>query len=387
VTISYQLTPIPKWYIADLAGKPLGAGYMETFSSLDHNVVKLVYQDAAGATPWPAQIDFDANGSQGPFYWKLDTDNPLEKYYIRVYDINGVFQWDIDDYTPEVDPVTPPSSRGLENLIVNNVMINNFGASANPIASTAFKIASGAHSKLAQTSSNFSPDIWFIKNNLNATDQLSFVDFTLGDNPFTPDITPGQYLRYVCTAAGAGETTKKVQFPITQNVQNLTEQEVTFSIWIRCNSGSALFTASLIQFFGDGAGASTSVTTTITLSDTLGVSWKQLTGTVTIPSVSGKTIGGCYNDGLFLALNYPQSTTTSIDFTKPCLYVGEVTLVEEFQTNDKIEAVTNSNRTGDIIVTWATNPRFGYVPANDGSIGTTGTGATTRSNRYQKRLM
>ena len=53
MTISYQLAPVPKWYIADLVGKPLGGGYLATFSSLDNTQLNPVYEDPAGAFVWP----------------------------------------------------------------------------------------------------------------------------------------------------------------------------------------------------------------------------------------------------------------------------------------------------------------------------------------------
>src|ERR1700691_5647248 len=96
-TFLYELAPIPKWYVADLTGKPLGAGYMQAFRNEDHSTTKLVYQDASGLLPWPTvsksgipSILFDENGSQGPFYWETDPADPTDLYYLRFYDLNDV---------------------------------------------------------------------------------------------------------------------------------------------------------------------------------------------------------------------------------------------------------------------------------------------------------
>lgn len=387
MTITYSLEPIPKWYIADITGKPLGGGYIQCFQSLNHSVQKIVYEDQAGLNPWPVtvigginSIMFDENGSQGPFYWKLDSTNPDDQYYIRVYDINNVFQWDINDYpgTGSGGP-SPSTANGLENLIVNSVMNNNFGTSPTPIASTAFKIAPSAHAGLAQTASNFGPDIWFIKSNISGSDTLQFVNFTLGSNDLTNDVTPVQFLRYTCTVEGT-ETFKFVQFPVTNKVQNLSNTVVTFSIWVRCNSGSNNLTLSCAQFFGDGGSPSASVVTPIDFVGTISSSWTKLTAKFTIPSVTGKVLGSCRNDGLFIRVNYPLSTSTILDFTKLCMYTGDVAPTEQYTPYDMTDAVTCSPRTGQTILTYESMAPFGYIPANGGTIGPTGSSANTRAN-------
>lgn len=385
VTITYSLEPNPKWYFANLVGVPLGAGYIQVFESLNHSVQKLVYEDDLGATPWPTvviggvnSIMVDENGTQGPFYWKLDASNPTDLYYIRVYDLNNVFQWDIDNFPGDITavPTPPPTTfNGLENLIVNSVMNHNFG-SANPIASTAFKIAPSAHSFLAQTSSNCGPDIWFIKSNTSASDILQFLPFTLGSTALTGDVTPYQYLNYTCSVAGT-ETFKYVQFPITQNVQNLTGVTVTFSLWARCNSGNTNINVSVAQFFGDGNAPSPTVISTVQ-SFTLTSAWTKLTfPPFVIPSVSGKVLGTCGNSGLFVQVNYPIASTTSIDFTKLCMYTGSVIPSEQYTPYDMTDAVVNSPRTGQTISTCESTPPFGYIAANGGTIGSGSSGATT----------
>jgi len=342
MTISYELAPMPKWYIADATGRPLGGGYMATYNSKNKTIVQPVYQDQAGNFPWPyANIPntqpsqqgvlFDENGSQGPFYWKIDSDNPEDTYYLEIYDSSGVLQWTIDNFIP---PATGGGGDitevvSVDNLIVNNVMWRNFGQSANPIATTFLKVALGAHAGFTNNAAN-SPgiytgsDICFVKNNTNATDQLSFQDFSLGSTALTGDVTPPQFLRYVCTNTPASETIKCIQFPITKNVQNLSNVSISATIWARCNSGNNVLTVKLLQFFGDGVGASMPFSSTLQALN-LTAGWSQYLITGTVPSVSGKNLGSmgaCGNDALFLQIHYPLGVTTSIDFTKPCIYLG-----------------------------------------------------------------
>lgn len=388
MTLLYQLAPVPKWTFRDLYGKPLGAGYMLAFSDLNHTVQKLVYTDATGTTPWNSpsspKILFDLNGMQGPFYWETNPDDPQDLYFIEVYDLNDVFQFSIPHYGPVNDGSASSGTKptNLQNIIVNNVMNRNFGASALPIATTSIKLALSAHSGLAKTDSNFGPDILFYKNNTAATDQLQFVDFTLGSTELSPDVTPAQYLRYVCSNTPAGETAKYVQFPVTQNVQNLTGSTVTFSIWARANSGSNTLKISIAQFFGDGTNSPSAPVITTPTTFTLTSGWKQYSVTAIIPSTSGKTLGNCGNSGLFAQVHYPTGSSTSIDFTKLCMFAGKIDFTspyEQYTIYDMDESITNSPRTFDFKMS-GRNEEFGWIATDNNSIGSAASNATNRAN-------
>lgn len=378
MSISYLLAPIPKWYIADLTGRPLGGGSMFTFRSLNKTQLKFIFQDPAGVFPWPDPVLFDENGSQGPFYWEVDTDHPEETYYIEVYDADGVLQWTIDNFAP------PGGGGGsiittaldLENLIANNVFWRNTGVA--PIATvTKFKLCPGAHAALADTPSNAGPDILFLKNNTNATDTIAFPRFPLGSTPLTGDVTPVDYLEYACTNTPSGETFKLVQFPITQGVQNLSNQEMSVTIWAKGNSGTTTLDLQWLQFFGDGAGASPSVVTTIA-SLSLTNAWvKYGPFSVSVPDVSGKVLGACGNDGLFLQVQFPLGASCNIDFTKPSVYLGNISPQQDYHTYDMIDALINAPRTGYITSGFDLIAPNGYVIMNDGTIGSAASGATT----------
>lgn len=378
MTITYSLAPMPKWYIADLTGRPLGAGKMYTYTSLDKTVQKFVYQDAAGAFPWPDPILFDENGSQGPFYWAVDSSDPTDLYYIEVYDKDGVLQWTIDNFAP------PGGSGGggtttildISNLVPNNIFWRGI-PSASPIADTYLKIAPGTHVGLADTSSQYGPDIYFKKNNTNSTDTLSFPSFSVGSNALTGDVTPQQYLNYTCTAVGAGgETYKYIQIPICKGVQNLQNVSISFTIWARSNSGANTLALYLAQFFGDGAGASSTVRTlaqTLTLTN----AWQQFTVHTTIPTVSTKILGACGNDGLFLQLQYPLNSATNIDLVKPCIYLGTLAPTIQFSSIDSIETLVNSERTGHVVGGYDTAAPYGYLLMDDLTIGSASSAATS----------
>jgi len=389
MAISYSLAPNPKWYIADFVGRPLAGGYLATFSNQNHTLFNPVFKDPNGLNVWPYVIVpnvgvpgilFDENGAQGPFYFQFDSSLPDQLYYLEVYDANGVRQWTIDDFSPGSGGGSIiTTALDLENLIANNVFWRNIGTT--PISPGTFlKLAPGAHSALAQTPANAGPDICFIKNNTSATDTVSFPKFPLGSAPFIDDVTPVDYLNYDCTGAGSAETKKLVQFPITHSVQNLSNQTMTVTVWARATAGSSpTLTLQWYQFFGDGPSASPAIITPIQVLS-LASSWQKFEIPTVIPSVTGNVLGECGNDALFLQAQYPLGVTCSIDFTKPCVYLGNISPDQDYHTYDMIDTIINSPRTGDIRVSVNNHSPFGWVFMNDGTLGNDTSGATARAN-------
>ena len=131
------------------------------------------------------------------------------------------------------------------------------------------------------------------------------------------------------------------------------------------------------QFFGDGTGASPDVITPIQ-SFVLNNLWQPFTVTTTVPSVTGKVLGPCGNDALFLQFQFPLTHTFNIDFTKPSLYLGTITPNEDFDLYDSIDGTLNVPRTGDLRSTLGSAPP-GWVLMNDGTIGNGSSNATTRA--------
>lgn len=403
MTISYLLAPEPKWYFVDNFGRPLGAGYMATYNNLQRTTLQVVYQDPFGQNPWPyvsipntGQIGIllDENGTQGPFYWLVDTANPQNTYYVEVFDSNGNLIWTIGDFIP-------PSGGGggggtvaidLDNLVTNNVMYRNIGATSNPINATLVKLSPGAHNGFSNNVLNasngkyYGPDIYFVKNTVDASDIITFKKFSADGSSLTGDVTPVDYFNYTCTGPGS-ETIKYIQFPITQNTYNLNNQAVTFSIWARVNNApSATITAKFVQFFGDG-GSPTADNVAVIQNLAAAPIWQQFVIPTTVPALPNPlTIGSCGNDGLFLQIAIPTATALNIDFTKPSIYLGNIAPSSDYQTYDMIDTVLDSPRTGDIKVTldnsWLSKNNvcpFGWVFMNDGTIGSASSGATARA--------
>lgn len=388
MTISYVQGSNPYWYFTDFTGKPAGSGTVYFYDSLNPDNLKTVYQDAAGLLPYPNPIDINLNGTVPAIYFKVDSGNLNQTYDIWAYDASGDVIENVMGFLPSGTGGggSPTTIFNLINLIDNNVMYRNNGPVAQSLGAGSTILAPGAHQGLAQTISNFGPDICFIKNNTSATDTVAFTPFTFGLLPMSPsDSTPYDYCNFNCTSAGSAESTKLFQFPITNKVQNLSDQLVSGTIWGKCASGNTALILSACQFFGDGSAASNPTATGNTVvtqlaAITLTATWTQYNfSSVSIPSVATGSTGQCGNDGLFVQINVPLNAATSIQFTKPCLYLGARYTAQNYINYDNISGQVEAPRTGDVRIT-INNFGFGWVLMNDGGIGDAASGATTRKN-------
>jgi hypothetical protein len=389
MSASGSILPNPKMYFVDNTGKPLGAGFLYTYRSLDKTQFKQTFKDPGLLIPNTDPIRLDLNGTTGPVFWTAD-----EPYYIVVTDLFGMQIWDMDNYGPAIagggggGNITTAIS--LDNLVKNGSFYRN---EYNPDSSTPsispvpnfLKLAPGAHAGLsgdaANTAGSPSPDICFIKNGTGANDTLSFLKFPLGGNDFNTDVTPVYYLNYVSSAA-TGEDYKYVQFPITGGAQNLSGQIIQGKLWYKWTSGPATLNFFWRQFYGSGPSASPETRSSpLALNLITDNAWHSIPIVLPVPNASGKNLGECGNDGLFMQIQFPLNQACSIAFTKPAIYLGAATPNEDFATNDEVESITNDFRTGDVRTSLNDFTPFGWVPMNDGTIGSKTSGATARANR------
>lgn len=374
-------------------GQAAGGAKLYTFRSLNKTQDKAVYQDASGSLLWTNPIIFDENGSQGPFYWEVDSENPEELYYLVAKDSAGNLLWTIDNFSP------PGSGGGsnvttyvnLNNLIINNVFIDHADNTASPIAQTNTWLAPSNHHgftpdqvPVVSTYGAVGPDIRFVKNNTTATDQITFEPFTPGSDPLDGDITPDIFCRYACINTPTGETYKSFQFPINQKVNNLDSQTVTFTLWASVETTGVDINVYVRQFFGSAKSSGTpsvdarsAPVTALSLTTT----WTKFTRTIVVPSISGKTLGDCDDDALYIQIDMPLNSAANVRFTKPCLFVGNLNPQSEFQSYDAIDSIAQSPRTGDIVATYFNRlPKGGWVPMDNRSIGSANSLATARAN-------
>ena len=145
----------------------------------------------------------------------------------------------------------------------------------------------------------------FQRNGSGYTATCSRQTFTAGTAPVSG--YEGVYFwRYNVTTAGTSNTYAVLDQRI-ENVQTLAGQTATISFWAKADAARTV-TLDVTQEFGSGgsgqvgtSGGSHSVTT----------SWTRFTATVSVPSISGKTIGtGSY---LIIRFGFPTGVTETID--------------------------------------------------------------------------
>jgi len=398
MTISVSLGFDPIWSNFNIFGVSAGGAQLFSYDSLNPTVFKPIFSDPGMNFPYSQPILWDQNGNApGPFYFTLDSLNPSSLYDLFLYDAQGNLIWNVNSYYPSGGSGgSVVTAIDLSNLIVNGTMWRNIGSGTGspptdvPITTKITMIAPGTHDALSAnvaptpistTENSFGPDIQFIKTNTTATDIIAFPVFIPGDTPFTGDVTPVDYVDFRTTSPGTSETYKYFQFPVNAKAQTLSNQQVTIKLWAKGISGTQTISLKWAQFFGDGTAGSLTVVTdiaTLNLATTTGV-WTPFNVPATVPSVAGKTLGECGNDGLFLLVGMPLTTVCRLNFTKVSLYLGTIAPGAELIEYDVIDSTVNSPRTGDVRTSLNNFAPFGWVPMNDGTIGNVGSTATTRN--------
>lgn len=397
MTITYVQAFSPKWYIVGLDGLAAGGAQLFTYDSLTRQP-RATYEDPAGTEANTNPIIFDLNGTYGPIYWQVDTADP-NGYYIEAYDSAGNLLWDEDNFPNEnsgggggggtVNTFIP-----LKNYITNNQFINHIPDTASPIGSTNLVIAPSNHkgftpaliNPLVGTYGVLGPDIRFIKDNTNSTDQITFVPFALSSNQLDPDVTPVEYIRYQCTSAAA-ESYKNFQFPITQKVKNLSQQPMTFTLWAKVTSTPVTLDIFCRQYYGSGTAATAESTSTYTLQGTcvLSTSWTKFNIQFNVPNVAGNTIGTVGSqtddDAIYMEIGMPLGALCDVQFVKPCFFLGSIPSNIEFDSYDQIDSINSTARTGDVKTSLLSSAPNGWVAMNDLSIGNVGSGATNLANK------
>lgn len=396
MAITYSLAPNPHWVVIDDFSKlPIGAA-IYTYSSLNPSVFKPAYEDAGGTTPFGQPIVGFANGTFPPIFWKFDSSAPDDLYYIQVWSQvqdssnTAVLLWDFNGISGggSGGGGVITNNLDLENLVINGQFFRNVGNL--PIApatslDTLITLAPSNHDGFCgnggTTFGPVGPDIIFAKSDQSAQDSILFTDFQQGDNFFGSTPTPKQFVEYKTVVAGS-ETYKYIQFPIVKGLQNLNNTTISIKMWNYLVGNSTNINLVLRQFFGNGNnGPSSDVITPITALNLSAGTWTltQL-NSFSVPSIAGKTLGNCGNDALYLQIQFPSSELIDLKFILPAIYLGAAISTTDFHTLDQVDAIVNSPRTGDTRTSINSFSPYGWVPANDGTIGSGLSSATTRAN-------
>jgi hypothetical protein len=171
------------------------------------------------------------------------------------------------------------------------------------------------------------------------------------------------------TSTTVGSMTVMTLATQIEDVQTFAGQTVTFSFYAKADSNRSLTGGILRQNFGSGG--STSVNVSLA-SANLTTSWQRFTSTITLGSISGKTIGA--NNHLLIRYDLPVANGAVIDTFGWQVEAGSTATA--FQT-----------ATGTIQGELAACQRYYYRSSNNSNYSTYGTGfswGTTTCNSYIK---
>lgn len=400
--------PVLQDLLVDKGGKPMANGTITLYHDLNRSFLKNWYYQTGtpGQYTWlplPNPLTLSAAGTicdiNGvdtiPFYYPYsETDETVsDPYYIVILS---------SDQQTEITRANFPFNRtaggtattgtAFNNLIVNNgfwrnLFSNTVNGSATGTALNSI-VAIDTNGNYAATVApsqhdGFSmPDILFIKNNITATDTLTFTAFPLElDQPIPNSLVPEYYVNHVSNAnGGSGETEKYYQFPISLHINTLSSMPYTVSIQAQNVTGATTITLKILQFTGTGT-VSPAPYTVAQKDITLTTAWAQYSLTDIFPPTAGLTLGNGADDALYLQIWIPLNAAYTVNFTKPCLYLTSDELPAiEFETYDQVDAIINSPRTGDVRTSLNSFYPFGWIPMNDGSIGNSSSNASARAN-------
>jgi hypothetical protein len=383
----YVLAPSLQEYFVDKdTGLPLAGGIVTFYQDNSRTVLQPVYELTGSppnysftALPNPLTLSGvgtiqDSSGNDVlPYFFPFDSDGNPSLYYITVMSAGAVPQF-VREGWPAASFGGGGGGGGSaistdNNLIINGTFFQSV-STANPITTTSTFLAPGPSDGLVY------PDIYLIKNNTTAVDNVTFNRFAAGDNPLTGDITPQNYLTYNCSNSPAGETLKEIEFPITPHVKNLESTILTVTFWAMSslsNSVSVYFN----QYFGDGGSPSPTASLlvgTVPLTST----WTRFSIPFTTPTTEGMTLGLCGDDYSYLSFGLQMGVPNNTNLTNVSLRTGSFLGAPAYlyQTEQEVMAQLNTPRTGSIYTGFSPPNPSVYIPFTNGTIGNVGSGAT-----------
>jgi hypothetical protein len=186
---------------------------------------------------------------------------------------NVAISFGTDDSVTFTNPVSQPGAFMFRNKIINGN----------------FNIWQRATS---QTSSGYgSADRWDCINS-GSTKTASRQAFTLGQTDVPGN--PKYFMRHVVTSSAGSGNYVAIRQKI-EDVSTFSSSSITVSFWAKADSNKNI-AIEFQQSFGTGGSPSTSVDSIGAKLVSLTTSWTKYTATITIPSISGKTLGTDSND-------------------------------------------------------------------------------------------
>lgn len=397
------------YFVDKTLGTPLAGGLIYLYQDTPNRGIFKNWYYMSGGSPGNYTFDTldnpmtlssvgtiqDPNGNDTiPFYYPYN-ETPLtpgtieyQPYYIEVWSANSdgtpaVLQFTRQGF-PYQQSVTPSSLaiNTENNLIINNEFWRNIITSS--ITEAYPNTGQGYVFCPSQFESIRWPDMQFFKNYAGATDVIQFNRFST-DNALTNDSTPEFYLQVQCTSAlSGGETYKYIQIPITTHIKTVGGQLATLTLQVQNLSGNPL-TLPIYILQDPGTGATASQVPLLIQNIQPGSTWLKIPLPFTFPPAAGiaqTSLGPGGDDAYYLQIYFPVNSLFNVNIAKPAVFLCSPIQVptNDVRTYNQSEAIFNSARTGDVRVSLNSFTPFGWVPANDGSIGNPSSSATTRAN-------
>lgn len=145
----------------------------------------------------------------------------------------------------------------------------------------------------SQTGGGYGSDDRWENGNSGTSKTHSRQTFTVGQTDVPNN--PKYYSRTVVTSS-AGTANFCAKWQKIEGVETFAGETVTISFWAKADAAKNIATE-FLQNFGTGGG-STQVNAIGVTTFSLATTWQKYTATVSIPSITGKTIGGDANDSL-----------------------------------------------------------------------------------------
>ncbi len=199
----------------------------------------------------------------------------------------------------------------------------NFAAGKNKVINGDFGIWQRGTTFTNATVNTYSSDRWFFGGSGNNTGSISRQTFTPGTAPVSGYEGKFFYRLDQTTTAITPSIIQRIE-----DVQTLAGQQVTVSFWVKTSTNitGGLTNVYLEQFFGSG-GSGTVSTLVIDTTNTT-TSWTRVSGTVTLPSITGKTVG----TSSYLQLTIYPKASTIITFDIWGIQVEAGSVATAFQT-------------------------------------------------------
>ncbi len=220
----------------------------------------------------------------------------------------------------------------------------NYAAGKNKFINGDFRINQRAFTSTTATASTYGFDRW-ITSSSDGTVTFSAQTFTPGTAPVS-----GYEAINFLRAATTGQTLASANTQIHQRVEDVRTfagQTITISFWAKAASGTPKIAVEVSQAFGTG-GSPSSTVNTYAGQVTTSTSWARYSVTVSVPSISGKTIGTDSNSSS-LPIRFHTSAGSDLNARTGSLGIQNATIdIWGIQAEDGSVATAFQTATGTL---------------------------------------